>query len=292
MQKIAILICVSVLWLSIECIAQPKWQRSEPPKTVDLALFHSPMTANFPTTETLGKGDFMYEISHRFLPAIKEGFRAFWGIDGPAQIRTAISYGITDKMMVSLGHSNLLDNMDLQLKLKLFQIRSETLPGVIAIRGGIAVNTEVPESLNRGSLAGENFQYYTQLVYNTMLFNKKFGIGIVPSYLYNSNIFTVENQYTFTLGNYYQFYLNQMWSFWLELNPIISGYQGFVRADELGTKSHNHFATGLDIETGGHVFHLFVTNNSRINPSQFIVGSDKSAEIDHLRLGFGITRHF
>ena len=34
----------------------------------------------------------MYEISHRFLPPINEGYDAYWGIDGPARIRTALSY--------------------------------------------------------------------------------------------------------------------------------------------------------------------------------------------------------
>lgn len=271
--------------------AQPKWKRSEPPKKVDLALFHATMTANFPTSETLKKGDFMYEISHRFLPAIKEGYGTFWGLDGPAKIRTALSYGISNRVMVTLGHSNLVDNLDLQVKAKLLQIRSKTLPGLVAVRGGVAVNTEIPESLDRGKLDGDNFQFYAQLIYNAMFFNKKLGVGIVPSYLYNSNIFTIEKQFTFTLGNYYQFYLNRMWSFWLELNPIVAGYQGFVSPDELGRKSHNHIAFGLDIETGGHFFHLFVTNNSRLNPSQFLVGADKKAAVDNLRIGFGLTRH-
>ncbi len=49
---------------------------------------------------------------------------------------------------------------------------------------------------------------------------------------------------------------------------------------------------GFDIETGGHIFHFLVTNNARINPSQYLVGADRSASDDMWRLGFGIIRYF
>ena len=60
-----------VIWLYISIIpfylaAQPSWKRNEVPVSVPVHLFHSSQTANLPTTETLQKGNFMYEISHRF----------------------------------------------------------------------------------------------------------------------------------------------------------------------------------------------------------------------------------
>jgi hypothetical protein len=285
----------ALLWLLMifvfPAMSQPRWQRKAPPKPAPLALFHATMTANLPTTETLKKGDFLYEVSHRFLPAVKEGYDAYWGIDGPARIRTALAYGIADGVMITLGRSNFQDNLDLRIKTRLFELRNTTLPTVFAARVGISVNTEVPESLNRGKFDGDNWQYYAQFIANTMVMNGKLGIGLVPSYLYNSSIYTIEKQYTFSMGSYLQYYFNNMWSVWIESNAIVSGYQGFIAPEEYGGKSHNHFAMGLDIETGGHFFHLLLTNNSRLNPSQFIVGADKSADTDNWRFGFGITRH-
>ena len=272
-------------------MSQPRWQRKASPKPAPLTLFHATMTANFPTTETLKRGDFLYEISHRFLPAIKEGYDAYWGIDGPARIRTALAYGISNNVMLTFGRSNFQDNLDFHIKTRLLEIRSSKLPTVFATRVGISVNTEVPKSLNRSKFDGDNWQYYMQFIANTMLWNGKFGIGLVPSYLYNSSIYTIEKQYTLSMGSYLQYYFNNMWSIWVESNVIVSGYQGFIAPEEYGSKSHNHFALGLDIETGGHFFHLLLTNNSRLNPSQFIVGSDKSANTDNWRFGFGITRH-
>ncbi len=233
----------------------------------------------------------MYEISHRFLPSIKDGYDELFGFDGPAKIRFALGYGINDNLMITLGRSNNTDNLDLQLKQKLFQIDNDFLPSVFSIQLGGVWNTEIPFGLNLNRTDTRNFQIYTQLVFNTMLFNKKLGIGIVPSYLYNSFIYAVDKQYSLTVGTYLQYYFNRMWSIWLEYNPTIAGYRGRIRLDEIG-KSYNTVAIGTAIETGGHIFNILLTNNARLNPSQYLVGADRSVDDGEWRLGFGIIRYF
>lgn len=270
--------------------AQPEWKKTTHTEKVDLELFHATQTANFPTTESLQKGDLMFEISHRFLPSIKDGYDELFGLDGPTRIRFALGYGLTDELMIMLGRSNNTDNIDLQIKQKVFQNYSEELPFVISVLGGISWNTEIPPGINRSRTDADNFQFYGQLIFNTMLFNK-LGIGLVPSYLQNSFIYAIDKQYTFTLGTYLQYYLNRIWSLWIEYNPVITGYRGRIRLDETG-KSHNSVAIGIAIETGGHIFNVMVTNNARLNPSQYLVGADRSASDDLWRLGFGILRYF
>jgi hypothetical protein len=269
-------------------LAQPTWQASPEQGHARVGLFHSIMTADFPTAETLEKGDFHYEISHRFHPPIKEGYDANFGFDGPATMRTALSYGLSDRLLLTLGRSNLLDNLDLQVKYRWLQFASARLPGAVALRGGIACNTDVARV--RDKLAADNFQYFAQLVYNALLLDGRLGIGIVPSYVYNSTVFSVRRQYTFTLGNYCQYYFNRTWGLWLEYNPAISGYQGSIG---YGTKerSHDSLAFGVSIETGGHFFYVFVTNNTRLNPAQYLVGAADDARPDNWRVAFGITRY-
>lgn len=284
----SVIVVLFLILMTAGGFAQPKWKRSEPPTEAKLVLFHANLVANLPTAETLAKGDFQFEIAHRFSPPIKEGYGVLWGLDGPAKIRFSLGYGITDRLMVTLGRSNLIANHDLQVKYNAFRIKNQTLPSMITLLGGVSLTTGIPDNIGRDKLDGDNFQYYAQLIYNTMLFNK-FGIGLAPSYLYNSDIFNFEKQYTFTLGNYYQYYFNAKWSVWIEYNPIISGYQGPVEYD-LKEKSYNPLAVGFDVETGGHFFKIFLTNNVRINSSQYLVGSDKSASRDNWRLGFAILR--
>ena len=81
----------------------------------------------------------------------------------------------------------------------------------------------------------------------------------------------------------------------MEYNPIIAGYQGIILPENTGDptkKSCNTLSIGFDVETGGHFFHLFVTNSTRLNPSQYLVGAEDPFELETLKIGFGISRHF
>lgn len=270
-------------------LAQPSWHRAAPVESHPLELFHATMLASFPTVESLAAGDWRYEISHRFGPPVSDGFDANYGLDGPVVMRTSVSYGATDRTMVTLGRSNLQDNWDLQVKRRLWERDHEVLPSAVSLRVGVALNTEMPAILDRGRLDGDNFQYYAQLVYNTVI-GERLGLGLVPSYLYNSMIWAVDTQYTLTLGMYGQYWLNGAWSLWGEYNPALRGYQGVIAPGESG-RSHDPVAVGAALETGGHVFYLFVTNSARLNPAQYLVGADRKATPDNLRLGFAITRY-
>ncbi len=267
--------------------AQPSWQAIAPPET-RLELFTALRTANYPTAESLYRGDFHYEISHRFLPTIDQGYEAGFGLDGPANIRTTVSYGLHDRLMVTLGRSSLQDNLDLQLRYRWLQFRHMRFPSVLALNAGAAWNTDIPAGIDRGAAAAENFQYFGQLVFNTMM-DDKLGLGLVPSFLYNSAIFSVDPQYTATLGTYVHYFINHTWGIWVEYSPALTGYQGILSPGESG-RSHNSLAWGLSIDTGGHTFYLFATNNTRLSPSQYLVGAPYEAAPENWRSGFGITR--
>ncbi|NKB69049.1 MAG: hypothetical protein GKR89_18430 [Candidatus Latescibacteria bacterium] len=288
---------ISALWLGalgailapVLVAAQPSWQTSAPTE-VRLELFRALKTANYPTTETLDQGDFHYEIAHRFLPTIDEGYEANFGFDGPANIRTALSYGLSDRLMMTLGRSSVLDNLDLQLQYRWLQFPSESRPLAVSLNGGIAWNTDIPGNIDRGAASADNFQYYGQLVVNALLLDKKLGVGLVPSYLYNSTIFSVDKQSTFTLGTYAQYYFNDMWGLWVEYSPTLSGYQGILIQNE-GKRSHDSLSWGLSLDTGGHTFYIFATNNTRLSTAQYLVGAPDDAAPENWRLGFSITRH-
>jgi len=282
---------ILILLINFSIIAQPKWNKSEDKNELKLELFHSTQTANFSTTESLLKGNWMYEISHRFIPSINEGIDALYGFDGPARIRFALAYGITDDLMATFGRSNSTDNYDFQFKQKLIQLDNEFFPSVLSVLGGFAINTEVPSNIDRSPGDLDNFQFYAQVIYNGMLFDEKLGIGIVPSYLYNSFIYSVDKQYTFSMGTYIQYYFNRTWSLFVEHNAIVAGYQGRIRLDELD-KSYNSLSFGTVIETGGHIFNFMLTNNARLNSTQYLVGADRSASDNEWRIGFGILRYF
>ncbi|HID38336.1 MAG TPA: hypothetical protein EYP36_02335 [Calditrichaeota bacterium] len=262
-----------LLFLGITIMqAQVSWKRKGTKKTGDVLLFHSTQVVNLPTAEVINKGELQFEVSHRFLPPV-DADKAFLGLDGPAYIRLALGYVPVKNLAVTLGRSNNQDNYDLRIKYKFLQLPGEILPLTAAVRIGTAWNTEV---IDRKTSDPKNFQYYGQAVLNTLLF-KKLGIGVVPSYLYNSHIYCEETRYSFTLGSYLQFYISPMWSLLLEANNTVSGWRN----------QYDSYTFGFELETGGHFFKVFLTNAAALNPSQFLAGADLNKQ---WRLGFNLTR--
>jgi len=272
--SLTILIVISVL--SINSIAQErkvKWKSAQPVQ-LDLSLFHSTDVVNLPTAETLQKGDFNFEISHRFNTAISEGIGELYGFDGSVSMRIALGYAFSDYFLFTLGRSNRDGNIDFRLKYKAFQIRHEKFPTLISIRVGGAYNGKARNIDNR-----DKYQFYGQLIVNT-LYNKKLGIGIVPSYLYNSHIYCLDIQDTFTFGMYAQYYVSDRWNVFLEFNPTVTGWRD----------QHNSMAFGVELETGGHFFKILLGNNTKLNPSHYLAGAIHEINSNDWHLGFNITR--
>jgi hypothetical protein len=62
--------------------------------------------------------------------------------------------------------------------------------------------------------------------------------------------------------------------------------------DEKGYNYHNSAGLGIDIETGGHVFQIFVTNSYAINEILTIPYTNTAWKTGGIRVGFNITRVF
>lgn len=266
--------------LSVAVFAQEEkveWKRSQTSAPTELHLFHSTQTFSLPTAEMLQKGNLQFEISHRFFPTVNTGIKNFFGLDGPVFMRLALGYALTDNLSLTLGRSNLNGNVDLRLKYRLLQVPNDFLPVLAALRLGAAWNTET----GRNSTYKRNYQYYGQLIVNA-LYRNVLGLGVVPSYLYNSNIFTRDAEHTVTLGTYIEGYITHRLGLIFEWSPVVSGYR----------LNANPMAFGFEINTGGHFFKILLTNSTYLNPSQYLAGTDDPAGGKSWRLGFNITRLF
>jgi hypothetical protein len=238
--------------------------------------FHATQVINLPTAETLARGEWQFEIAHRFLPAISEGSDALWGLDGPVNMRLGLGYAPSNRLLVTLARSNLQDNWDLQAKLRALELMAGSAPVLVALQAGAAWSTEVPD---RDSADNGNFQYYAQLIVNTVLADR-LAVGVVPSYLYNVLLEETDPLRDLYWGLYAQLYLSDVFSINAEWNL------GASQAE----LEHDPGALGIELETGGHFFKIFVTNSTRLNPSQYLAGTDLSFDTDQWRLGFAITR--
>lgn len=259
------------------------WKRDKDVVEPPLQLFHSTYAFALPSAETLKKGDYLYGISHRFSVPVSSGFKQLYGIDGPVVNMMNFGYGLTDDIFLNLGRSNYQSQWWFETKYKAIEIRNDYLPVVISFLGGVAYSTRpipVPDNLE----AGRDFHYYGVAIINTLI-EEKLGIGITPTFSYNSHLHCPEVVNTVTLGAYAEYYIDDMYSLLVEANPTITGWRS----------KYNSYTAGFSMETGGHFFKFSVSNNKTINIQQFNSGAESaflgSQENNNIYFGFQITRN-
>jgi hypothetical protein len=243
-------------------------------------IFHSTQAANLPTTETVRAGNLLFEISHRFLPPVSEGADQLWGLDGPIWNRLGLSYGLADDVMIGVQRSNLEDNLELNAKIVVLEGGRAPLAVNLGAMGGVAWNTD-PVS---ATAEDNEVQLYVQLLFDVLL-AEELAVGLVPTYLRNPLIIDAEAESAFALGLHAQWYFGDGISLlgeWIFTEAREEPGRGALN-DDAGT-------LGIEIETRGHFFKILLTNQPRMNPTQFLAGAPVPFEPDELRLGFNITR--
>lgn len=281
MKFITSLIILSTLPLAIFSQTWNKKDReiSKPP----LQLFHSTYAYALPTAETLSQGDYLYGISHRFTVPISSGFDELFGIDGSVINMMNLGYGITDDIFVNLGRSNHEAQWWFETKYKAFEFRDENFPVLISFLGGAAWTTK-PIPVPQFDRTARDWHFYGVAIINTLI-DHKLGLGVTPTFSYNSSLQCPEVVNSVTLGAYAEYYIDDMYSILVETNPTIYGWRN----------KYASYTVGFVMETGGHFFKFSVSNNSFINIQQFNTGATDaflgSAENNGLHFGFQITRN-
>ena len=66
----------------------------------------------------------------------------------------------------------------------------------------------------------------------------------------------------------------------------------YVLPDQITSTYYNAFAVGFDIETGGHVFQLHLTNAVGMTEPAFITQTTEPFKATGIRFGFNLSRVF
>lgn len=246
------------------------------PASSSAQVFRSPQTANLPTAETLEKGWVVFEISHRFLPPVSDGADALWGFDGPVQNRLGLSWAASDRVTLGVQRTNYDDNLELNAKARLWEKQSEANAFAVAAMGGLAWNHDAPIGLG----ADENeSQAYGQLLLNGR-FGEKVAIGLVPTLLRNPSITSASPETVFVLGGHGQIYLSRSFSLLAE----------WVKSERRAGAEYDSGTFGIELATRGHFFKIVLTNQTAMNPTQYLGGASNSFDADNWSVGFNLQR--
>jgi hypothetical protein len=247
------------------------------------AIFKTTRIVDGQSVENLPQHVLDVRISHRFGP-LSSGIYNLFGLDN-ATMRLGFDYGITDNLMVGVGHSTYQKTYDAFFKIKLLRQSSGAvnMPVTVSFVGVVAVNT-----LKQFDSAKTHFPDRISSVYELLIarkFSEKFALQIMPVFVKEDKIsFDHTRQNVFAIG------IGARQRISKRVNLNAEYYYQLPDAQSPG--SYNVFSFGVDIGTGGHVFQLHFTNSAGLTEKSFITETIGRWDKSNIMFGFNISRVF
>jgi len=257
----------------------------EPQTNYTIATFKNTRVVSGQSIETNGKGVLQFMIQHRF-GTINSGWRELWGLDN-STIRLGFEYGITDRLNIGLGRSSFLKTFDGLVKWRFLNQKSgsQNFPFSATAVSSIYLNSSEWENPDRENYFSSKLSFHHSLLL-ARKFGDKFSLQLMPTVVHSNLVSTAED-------------LNTMYAMGVGTSIKLTGSLRlnaeyyYLLPDQIYSKElTNSLSIGVDIETGGHVFQLHVTNSKGMT-EQFLVGNTTGSWGDgDIYFGFNISRVF
>jgi len=256
----------------------------KPKKEYVKYAFKSPRVINGHSMEFLAPGTLDFRILHRF-GLVSQGFDNLFGLD-QASMRMGFDFGLRRNLMFGFGRSTFKKELDGYVKYApLQQSTGEgSFPVTIALVGGMTMNTLPWADPTIKNYFSSRLAYYFQTIIGRKI-SEGFTLQLVPTMVHN-NLVPLQTQpndiYAVGFGGRAKV-SNRMaltWDYFYVVNGIEKGI------------NYHPLSVGVDIETGGHVFQLHVSNAAGMNERAFITETTNSWSKGELRFGFNLSRVF
>jgi hypothetical protein len=252
--------------------------------------FMAPRNINLLTVQNLSKNELHYSIMHTF-GFINSGYQTLWGIDNGANVRFSFEYGVTDKWSIGIGRSSFDKIIDATTRYHLLkQMSDDRIPVSVTLSGGVGVNTSEYAYLENLGLSGYSLVDRVNLYGSALIarkFSNQFSLQLSPGLAHFNRVgiqSRVEDptQTTYvTVGVAARYKITARGALTFQFIPALSG-----------EREYHNFAVGYDVETGGHVFQLFLSTSQALNDSYLFASENGSLADREIRFGFNINRLF
>lgn len=255
------------------------------PTEYAIATFKSVRIVNGHSVETAGRGTMHFLIGHRF-GQINDGAYNFFGLDA-ATIRLGLEYGVLPNLTVGIGRSSLEKTFDGFLKYR--ALRQGTGPGTAPITATLLATSAISTLKYTGQvLADRPLRTRLTYTYQALLarkFGDAFSLQLMPT-LVHRNLVTLKRD-----GNDI-YALGAAGRLRLTKRVALMGEYYYTFSEQNAKDFRNSLAVGFDIETGGHVFQLHLTNSQGMIEKFFIPQTSGDFFKGDIYFGFNISRAF
>ena len=250
------------------------------------ATFKSTRIISGHSIERMPEGQLDFRISHRF-GQLNSGAYNLWGLD-QANIHFSFEYGITDWLMAGIGRGTYEKTFDGFLKFSVLRQSKGTrnIPVSVSILTAASINSlkwDKPGELS----FWDRVSYVHQLLVARKL-SERLSIEINPTFVHRNMVATeLDPNDLFAIGAGARLKLTKRISLNAEYYYVIP-----PRNDYQSTETYNPLSVGFDIETGGHVFQIHLTNSLAMIEKGFICETTGNWLDGGIHIGFNISRVF
>lgn len=256
---------------------------SEKEPSYTAQTFKGTRLINGHSVETIGEGTLEFIFSHRF-GRLNGGLYEMYGLDD-AYVRLGLEYGITDNFGIGIGRNSVDKTVDGYLKYKLVKQSKAGSPVTVTAFGSTGYKTspkdaDVPDGFQRT----DRLSYTAQLLI-ARKFTSALSLQLMPTLVHKNWVALDEgdnNQVAVGVGGR------------IKMTPSVSvNLEYYYRVNPSASASYNDaIGIAVDIETGGHVFQIILTNTRGMIERSFITETDGDFFDGDIHLGFNVTRAF
>ena len=271
-------------------------------------LFKSPHLIAAPTVETLPKGDISFRVAHRFGDMATEGtgYHTLFGLDQARDILLALEYGLTDRTSVGIGRAK-GDGAFTELwhatarQRLLVQGVDGNAPVSISLYGNMALSTQRNDPFNtdsklEGGPVARRVSYIDQAQV-AHRFGHRLTVQLSPTWLWRNYVAHTDANGMLSCGLLTRLSLTRRFSLTTEYfarlattRPTAQGSTIFWRGT--GGQYYAPLSLGLELETGGHVFSISLSNTAGLLENDYLAYNASNWAKGQFRMGFGIFRVF
>lgn len=255
----------------------------EPTTEYTKNAFKSSRVINGQSMEMIAKGTLDFRILHRF-GEFSGGAYEFFGLDA-ASMRMGFDYGITKNWTVGVGRSTANKEYDGFVKYRIMhQSKGEkNNPFSLLYVGGITVDGMKWENPDIKNYFSSRLAFYNQLIIGRK-FSDRLTLQLSPTFLHRNLVdLASDPNDLYSLGVGGRVKITQ--------RIAITGDYFYV-FNSTDTSAVNPLSIGVDIETGGHVFQLHVSNAVGMNERAFLADTKGDWGKAEIRFGFNLSRIF
>jgi len=243
-------------------------------------LFKGTKVVNAQSVELPAKGVLQFNIQHRF-GTLNSGLYNLYGLDF-SQVRLSFDYGIKDWFSISIGRSSSLKIVDANSKIRLRQQVKDGFPLTLVVNSAIYLDQWTYANSQKEDFIFSNQISFTNQILIAKKITRNLTLQLSPT-IVHYNLVEIQHEandkYSIGIGG------RQKLTHRISLNT-----EYFYQLND--KKNNNVLSLGFDIETGGHVFQLHLSNSPAMIDPEFITQTNGEWLKGDIYFGFNISRVF